>query len=317
MTGTGTDHVILTRFNLPSKGRESLIRAQDGWLRNRVALFEQYCLPSIRGQDTDAFKWIIYFDPESPPWLKDWLQSLEQAADFVPIFRESVSQADLLDDLRVVTGARGRTLITTNLDNDDAVATDFVTQIQAAVQGHARQVIYLANGLILNEPDLYAHRDQDNAFCSVAESWAAPMTAWADWHNRLHLHMQVNLVDGPAAWLQVIHGTNVSNRVHGRLTQPHDHRDRFGSLLTELPEPGRVKYLVESYVARPLRMTLWSARSLAKGLVLLVAGRNGLENLRNGIATAVFRVPEFFPAHQPRHRAAAARHEPSDLNASG
>jgi hypothetical protein len=26
------DHVLLTRFNLPSRGLESLIRAKDGWL---------------------------------------------------------------------------------------------------------------------------------------------------------------------------------------------------------------------------------------------------------------------------------------------
>lgn len=315
MTRPAIDHVILTRFNLPSAGRESLIRAQDGWLRKRVALFERYCLPSVLQQDTDAFKWIIYFDPESPQWLVDWLQTIEESANFVPIFRESVSHADLLVDLRTVTGAQGQTLITTNLDNDDAVATDFVSRIQTAVQGRARQAIYLANGLILNEPNLYIHRDQYNAFCSVAESWNAPLTAWTDWHNRLHLHMQVNLVEGPPAWLQVIHGTNVSNRVHGRLTRPRDHLGRFGSLDADLPEPGRVKYFTESYATRPLRISLWAVRSLAKRLVLLVGGRDGLESLRNTFATAASRLPVPFLFRQQRQR--AAEPESSDLNASG
>lgn len=315
MTRPVFDHVILTRFNLPSAGRESLIRAQDGWLRNRVALFEKYCLPSIRRQDTNAFKWIIYFDPESPQWLMDWLKTLDEPADFVPVFRESVSHTDLLADLRTVTGAQSQTLITTNLDNDDAVATDFVSRIQAAVQGHARQAIYLANGLILNEPNLYIRRDQDNAFCSVAESWNEPMTAWTDWHNRLHLHMQVNLVEGPPAWLQVIHGTNVSNRVHGRLTRPGDHLGSFGSLGVALPEPGRGKYFTEAYVTRPLRSSLWAVRSLAKRLVLQVAGRDGLDSLRNTVATTASRLPLPFVSRQPRQHVADP--ESSDLNASG
>lgn len=290
MTRAAIDHVILTRFNLPSTGRESLIRAQDGWLRNRVALFERYCLPSIRRQDTDAFKWIIYFDPESPQWLMDWLKTLEDSADFVPLFRESVSHSDLLADLRAVTGAQGQTLITTNLDNDDAVATDFVSRIQAAVQGHARQAIYLASGLILNEPNLYVHRDQDNAFCSVAESWNAPMTAWTDWHNRLHLHMQVNLVEGPPAWLQVIHGTNVSNRVHGRLTQPTRHRANFAKALDNLPDPNALQFAAENFLVRPVRVLCARVRSLAKSVVLSLGGREGLERLRDTITSMRHRI---------------------------
>jgi len=42
----GADHVLLTRFNLPSKGFEGMITAKEGWLTDRIALFEFYCLPS-------------------------------------------------------------------------------------------------------------------------------------------------------------------------------------------------------------------------------------------------------------------------------
>lgn len=34
-------HVLLPRFNLPSPGLESLVRAQDGWLRARWDLFSR------------------------------------------------------------------------------------------------------------------------------------------------------------------------------------------------------------------------------------------------------------------------------------
>ena len=84
------DHVLLTRFNLPSKGHESLVRAQENWLKNRVMLFERYCLPSVLAQTCRSFSWIIYFDPESPVWLLDWVRSHEQWGYFNPYFREEV-----------------------------------------------------------------------------------------------------------------------------------------------------------------------------------------------------------------------------------
>ncbi|WP_299134485.1 glycosyltransferase [uncultured Amaricoccus sp.] len=55
-------HVIQTRFNMPSPGRESQIRARPGWLAGRFELFERYCLPSIAAQSLKDFHWVIYFD---------------------------------------------------------------------------------------------------------------------------------------------------------------------------------------------------------------------------------------------------------------
>jgi N-acetylglucosaminyl-diphospho-decaprenol L-rhamnosyltransferase len=82
------DHVLLTRFNLPSKGPESLIRAQEGWLQRRVELFQRYTIPSVAAQTVSGFHWIVYIDPESPPWLLERLTPHAEAGAFSPIFRE-------------------------------------------------------------------------------------------------------------------------------------------------------------------------------------------------------------------------------------
>lgn len=60
------DHAVPTPVNLPSKSRESFIRARPDWLVNRVELFERYCLPSVRSQDNRHSGWLIYFAPEGP-----------------------------------------------------------------------------------------------------------------------------------------------------------------------------------------------------------------------------------------------------------
>src|SRR6185312_5627395 len=76
------NHVLLTRFNLPSAGVQELIRAKDGWLRGRVALFERYTVPSVQAQTTQDFTWLIYFDPASPTWLREVIARHEQQRTF-------------------------------------------------------------------------------------------------------------------------------------------------------------------------------------------------------------------------------------------
>jgi hypothetical protein len=275
------DHVILTRFNLPSIGAESIIRAKEGWLRNRVQLFETYCLPSVRAQTLQNFDWIIYLDPESPQWLKDKMIQLNKPFLFTVIYRSQVSDSERLDDIKAVSGAAGSVLITTNLDNDDGLATDFVERLQREPAQADRTALYFGNGLIRQGSTLYLNRDAANAFCSVRESWEAPVTCWADWHNRLGLTMPVREVGGPAAWLQVVHGTNVSNRVRGRLVAAGPYEDKFGPLLEGVKDPGRGTLLRERVLERPYRTAREGARYVAKSVIIRAFGTSGLDRVKS------------------------------------
>jgi hypothetical protein len=277
----GFDHVLLTRFNLPSKGHESLVRAQESWLRNRVVLFERYCLPSVAAQTSRGFSWIIYFDPQSPESLLDWVHGHEQKGHFHPYFREEVATENLVSDIRAVIGhQRSAELITTNLDNDDSVAADFAARIQAAPHAGDRTAVYVGDGLIRRGDALYRHVDRYNAFCSVRESWDAPVTCWADWHNLLPEHMPAVVLRGDPGWLQVIHGVNVSNRVRGYRTHPSQHRAIFPGLLDDLPEPPIRKIARDAFIFFPARALRESGRAATKAAVYKVAGRNGLDRFK-------------------------------------
>ncbi|NUT70599.1 glycosyltransferase [Pseudarthrobacter sp. C4D7] len=274
------DHVLLTRFNLPSLGTESYVRAQDGWLSRRLDLFEEFCLPSVRDQTRQDFHWIIYLDPESPDWLLDRLNDLNSPRIFTPVFRTAVSAADRVQDLEAVTGAAGKTLITTNLDNDDGLAADFVERLQNLPNSHSRSAVYFTQGLIRHGERVYARKDAANAFCSVRESWDDPQTCWADWHNRLGLSMSVAEIGGPAAWLQVIHGTNVSNRVRGRrIAVGTEHILRFGSLLAGVENPSKAALLREAS-AGLYRGARDAARSATRDTIILLAGKDGLDRVK-------------------------------------
>ena len=271
-----TDHVLLTRFNLPSQGVESFIRAKEGWLRDRIALFELYCLPSVRAQTNQEFHWIIYFDPESPEWLKRRIQDHVGEGAYIPIFRSSVSKNDLIADIARVTGGHGTRLITTNLDNDDGLAIDFVERLQAVEPLQERTAVYLVRGLIKSEFRLYLRLDRHNAFGSVVENWTSPATAWADWHTLLGKSMRVLELHDEPGWLQVIHGANVSNRVRGRLVSPSRYVRLFPGLLDDVCIPESMEMTIDILVARPRRLARDSGRALAKGVAMRLLGKDGL-----------------------------------------
>ncbi|MFC6090935.1 glycosyltransferase [Saccharothrix lopnurensis] len=276
------DHVVLTRFNLPSVGAESVVRAREGWLVERVGLFERYCLPSVAAQTSSNFRWLIYFDPESPGWLRDRITAHGDA--YTPVFRTQVSREELVEDVSKLFAVRGEGLITTNLDNDDGLAADFVARLQADRPTGRRTALYLANGLVKSPGGLYAHHDPDNAFASLRESWDDPVTCWVDWHNRLHRHAEVVSLGGAPGWLQVVHGGNVSNRTRGRLVPPAPHRALFGAALDDVPEPAARLLARDRFVGHPLRVARDGARYAAKTAAMRLLGPGGFEKAKKALA---------------------------------
>ncbi|KRA24996.1 hypothetical protein ASD65_11590 [Microbacterium sp. Root61] len=274
------DHVLLTRFNLPTGGVEARIRAGESWLANRWALFEQYCAPSVARQTTSAFSWVIYFDPESPGWLTEAMVPYVDRGLFRPIFRAEVPADALLDDVRSVVGDPHGILLTTNLDNDDAIAPDFMARLQAAVECEDRQALYLVNGLVKGPDGVYLHHDPRNAFCSVAAPWITPSTSWDDWHMMLGKNMPVVEIGGAPGWLQVVHGENVSNRVRGRLVSPGEWSVAFPAMLDDLADPGSIRLLHDAVVLDPARRLRDLGRATLRRAAISMLGKDGMQSLK-------------------------------------
>jgi hypothetical protein len=273
------DHVLLTRFNLPTSGVEGLIRARDGWLRERVALFESYCAPSVRSQTCQNFQWIVYFDPDSPGWLHDWISAYAPGR-LTPIFRSSVTSDDVVADVRRLFGSNSPVLVTSNLDNDDALALDFVERVQSAAPQVDRTAVYITRGLIKSGHRIYLRRDQHNAFCSVIESWDSPSTCWCDWHNLLGKSMKVLELSEAPGWLQVVHGRNVSNRVRGRLVSASRYAALFPDLLDDVAPIAFRAYANDLVLAQPLRTLKEAGRATLKSVAMRTVGKEGLSRAK-------------------------------------
>jgi hypothetical protein len=268
------DHVLLTRFNLPTGGLEGLVRAREGWLRERMDLFERYCAPSVAAQQGGPVTWVVYLDPSSPQWLLDRMRPYAERGLLHPVLRESVGVLELREDIARLVPEPGERLLTTNLDNDDGIAVDFCARLSAVASTAPRVAVYVTDGLVLTDDGLFLLRDRHNAFCSVLETWEAPVTSWSEYHNELHKVMPIVELDGAPGWLQVVHGGNVSNRKRGRLVSPAAYRDSFAVPL-DVPEPSARALHEDRWLRAPARVARDRTRAGLRAAGLRVLGKDG------------------------------------------
>ena len=278
------EHVLLTRFNLPSSGAESFIRAKDGWLRDRITLFETYTVPSVAEQ-TEPVHWLVYVDCESPHWLLDRLLPLQDRGLLRMLERQEVTKPDLLADIDAILAPETTRVLTSNLDNDDAIARDFSARLRRAAESPGTAAVYLDYGLVGDSDGVYLRKDASNAFCSAVGDRPLPVTCWEDWHNRLDRHMPVrHISERVPGWLQVIHTTNVSNRVRGRLTSPARYAALFPGQLNGLTEPTTTRLLRDRLVDYPSRVGRDAGRTAIRRSVVAVAGKDALTDLKSSAA---------------------------------
>lgn len=210
-------HFIITRFNIASEGREAPIRNSPGWLDRRFELFERYCLPSVASQTVKQFNWLIYFDIATPATYRERIARAQLSFQFEARFVEKFGPSQAASDVTTRILPNVRTILTTRIDNDDAIARDFIERIQKeAVRTAPGSVLNFKHGLALCDGKVYTAADTSNPFTTLVESGDKPAeTIWGARHRELGVKWNVRQVLGRPAWLQVVHGENVSNRIKG------------------------------------------------------------------------------------------------------
>lgn len=265
------DHFLLTRFNIRHEQR-----ASDEWLRHRIGYFERVCLPSVQSQD-GTFSWLIYFDAERDGWFEAEVERLSAGGTvFEPIWIDGTPTPDefLAPILKRTTAEH---LITTRLDNDDAIARTLISRVQAEFRGQDREFINFTDGLQLSDDGRLFHRsDPSNAFISLIEKREGAVGVFVDWHNLVSKHGPVRQFPGAPMWLQAVHGLNIGNTARGVRANPRLLAENFEvkasaapisrlALLREqastafrlgvrvLSKPSRIKWLWETTRARLVR----------------------------------------------------------------
>lgn len=217
-------HFIITRFNVNIEPVEFAPRLQKPWLSLRFELFQRFCFPSVRSQSEQNFTWLVLFDEQTPDMFRRLIASYAGYANFIPIYcgnHASILPAVIAEMQR--RAADVPWLLSTRLDNDDALGVRFVEAVQQAagaflergVTPGRRYFFNFTRGLQICGDDLYDFRDPCNAFVTLLEERGGAESVFCVDHPAISGKGAVVQVDASPLWLQNVHGTNVYNYVRG------------------------------------------------------------------------------------------------------
>ena len=249
-------HFLVTRFNL---NYGDLYPYTDKWMAHRMELFERFCLPSVARQESKEFRWLVYFDRARSASRRARIEQLLDRPDTEAVFVDSPEE--MIADLRGRAPEAGL-LLTTRLDNDDALHPRFVAEVQARAQDLAAQGTDLpaivdaplATWWEENSPRARQYRSTIvTPFATMVETpetggwpggaWGAgPRTVFIARHENLDKRVaHVDRLDLPLG-LTVLHGQNVSNgrsrfsgalgHLAGLVRRWRDRRSYLGSVET-------------------------------------------------------------------------------------
>jgi uncharacterized membrane protein len=149
-------HYKFTRFNLKNKNwqkdREGVPVLTEEWMSDRFKLFHRYCLPSVKNQNNQNFKWLVYFDEKTSNEYKQKIKQINgDYQNFNPIFVSDIHKAKVhfaefvkSDNAKPNNSETEKTIITSRLNNDDAVHSDFIDKVQHLSKNKPDYLIDLA-----------------------------------------------------------------------------------------------------------------------------------------------------------------------------
>lgn len=217
-------HFILTRFNilLWRQDKEGKKVRTIKWLEHRFSLFERFCLPSIKGQTCQNFEWIVLFDSKTPDIFKKRIESYQQdCPQLIPVFVEPENGwrfAEIFRD-EIIKRLSAKRVLTTYLDNDDALNIGFIEDIQ-------KRAASVSDGTFINYNDGFQYYVEDqylmqihyptNHFVSVVEK-GEPATLKGIFGYGGHSYIEkikgvkIEHVKNLPMWCEVVHEKNMIN----------------------------------------------------------------------------------------------------------
>lgn len=211
------EHFLLTRFNTRHKER-----ASADWLRHRIGYFERLCHYSVVRQSTSDFRWLIYFDAERDEWFESEVERLCSDGSFEPIWVDGP-----LSPETAAAAVEERTesdwVITTRVDNDDAISRDFMESVQAQFHHQSFEFVNFQSGLQTSDSgDVYYRSDPSGPFLSLIErrNDRSLQGVYVGPHDKISDYGSIRGISSHPMWLQMVHDRNLGNALRGIRASP-------------------------------------------------------------------------------------------------
>lgn len=219
-------HIVATRFNLRMfRDRRDLSKhdVYRRWITHRINQFYEVCLPSLLEQRMKPDLWLIGMDALDKESVGDVIEAIKPHRWIKPVWQEP-NDSDLAPFSRALGSEAGKfdAVATTRVDNDDALALDYIAELDGYIQSafaadHALMDFWVAfpSGAKLVEGGFYHYMHSTPHFLTRVTRGMPPeehvLTI-----NHSHLYGKGRKVFTPLTshpmWLQNVHGENLSNR---------------------------------------------------------------------------------------------------------
>jgi len=215
---------LLTRFSVRIRGERFQERA---WLEKRFELFERFCFPSVAGQSTQCFDWFVFFDSSLPEDLQARVESWARFPAFHAVFVTGRFDGGLVCRVLREFGVSGEYVITSRVDNDDALATRFMETVQSSFHRQAFEFVNQPCGYFWDGSRAWAVRNHSNAFISLVERADGFRTVLSFNHARALDAGPIRQAGSMPGWLAVLHGDNLANSPRGEPVSGDDWKKHF------------------------------------------------------------------------------------------
>lgn len=213
------EQFVFTRFNVLVDFAAPDYGVQEEWLAHRFNLFESFCLPSVIGQKYVKFRWILFVNPQTPA---KWLKRLE--ADIEPVELARIVAVPYFDKQYVNAEIRKEIspsitsiIVTTRLDNDDAIASNFLADVADDAQSNETPFPFVLNYLVgcqANRHGIFLIHSRLNPFLSAVSLNSNLVTCFERLHRRMwKIGPVVDKISESPKWMQMIHSRNARNYV--------------------------------------------------------------------------------------------------------
>lgn len=200
------------------------------WLEHRFRLFETFTLPSIDAQTSKNFDWLVYSHPDTPEAFARRLESYCQSRPMHIVlsedFDEHIARSSVLERARSDTSH----LITSRVDNDDALGKTFLETVQSKFCGQDAAFLNFDLGLELRKQHLYRTQDLASHYCSAIEAREKFGSVFATSHAQIATVYPVEHVRDKYRWLTIVHERNAINTVSGQRCSAKFLMDEFDFL---------------------------------------------------------------------------------------
>lgn len=224
-------HFVFMNFNANLYSRTDL-RKRTGfakpeeWLGHRIPLTRKFTVASLAAQTFRDFVLVVNIDAMTPlpdeELILDTLRPLRFKRNYVPGDMDLRTVPTKLLDI-FYPGYEGP-VISTRMDNDDAVHPQFLESIQRASKDLAQTtVVDYSTGSFYDPEARQSYVQRWGGASPFLSVFALPgsdgkyASCWAAQHGTMGKTFPYLALTSPEAmWLQVCHRRNLINRIHGK-----------------------------------------------------------------------------------------------------